>query len=86
MSANTTEPLDPALYESQAGVPIAVVSVVLTIAFTAVCLRTYTRAVMIRQFGADDWAAVVALVLAMGSGILVAASEYPPSSDDINLA
>ncbi|KAK4129174.1 hypothetical protein N657DRAFT_652645 [Parathielavia appendiculata] len=68
--SNTAEPLDPALYESQAGIPIAVVTVTLTIALTAVCLRTYVRAVMIGQFGADDWAAVVALVLAMGSGSL----------------
>jgi hypothetical protein len=41
---------------------------------------------MIRQFGADDWAAVVALVLAMGSGILVAASAYPSSSAALSAA
>ncbi|AEO70551.1 uncharacterized protein THITE_2015113, partial [Thermothielavioides terrestris NRRL 8126] len=63
---------DPALYESRAGVPIAVVTVSLTVATTAVCLRSYVRAIMISQFGADDWAAVVALVLAIGSGTMVA--------------
>ncbi|KAK4098619.1 hypothetical protein N658DRAFT_431713 [Parathielavia hyrcaniae] len=72
--SSPSEPLDPALYESQAGIPIAVVTVTLTIALTAVCLRTYARAVMIRQFGADDWAAVVAVVLAIGSGSMVAAN------------
>lgn len=61
-------------YESRAGVPIAVVTITLSIATTAVALRTYARAVMIRQFGADDWAAVVAVILALGSGIMVASS------------
>ncbi|KAJ4297315.1 hypothetical protein N0V88_004233 [Collariella sp. IMI 366227] len=61
-------------YESRAGVPIAVVTITLTTATTAVALRTYARAVMIRQFGADDWAAVVALILALGSGIMVASN------------
>lgn len=64
-------------YESRAGVPIAVVTVALTVATTCVGLRTYARAVMLRQFGADDWAAVVALVLALGSGLMVASSVYP---------
>ncbi|GAB1310585.1 Rhodopsin domain-containing protein [Madurella fahalii] len=68
----TAPPLDPALYESRAGVPIAVVTVALTVATTAVSLRCYTRAVMLRQFGWDDWAAIVAILLAMGSGIMVA--------------
>ncbi|KAL2021637.1 hypothetical protein VTK56DRAFT_6990 [Thermocarpiscus australiensis] len=64
--------LDPALYESRAGVPIAVVAVSLTVATAAVTLRSYTRAIMIRSFGPDDWAAIVAMILAMGSGIMVA--------------
>ena len=63
---------DPALYESRAGVPIAVVSATLAIATIAVSLRTYVRAVMIKQLGMDDWAAMLALILAMGSGIMVA--------------
>ncbi len=55
--------MDPSLNnESRAGVPIAVVTVTLTIATTAVCLRTVTRAFVIHQFGMDDWAAIVALV------------------------
>ena len=72
-----TTPLDPALYESRAGVPIAVVVTSLTVAVAAVSLRTYARAVLIRQFGADDWAAIVALTFAMGSGIMVASSALP---------
>ena len=75
--SEATVPLDPALYESRAGVPIAVVVTCLTVAVAAVSLRTYARAVLIRQFGADDWAAIVALVFAMGSGIMVASSALP---------
>lgn len=71
-SATSTEPVD--LNESVAYVPITVVAVVLGVATLAVSLRVYARAVMIRQFGYDDWAAVVALVLAIGSGIMVATS------------
>lgn len=81
MSIDTTTPppLDPTLYESRAGVPIAVATVALTVATSAVCLRSYARAVMLRQFGWDDWAAIVALLLAMGSGIMVATSTCQPA-------
>ena len=74
MSATTPPPLDPALYESRAHIPIIVVTLALAVATASVSLRTYARAVMIRQFGADDWAAIVAIVLALGSGIMVASS------------
>jgi len=69
------EPLDLALYEPRAHIPITVVAVVLTLASTAVGLRTYTRAVLLRQFGIDDVTAILALVLAMGSGIMAASSK-----------
>jgi hypothetical protein len=68
------EPLDPALYESRAHIPIAVVTVVLSLATIAVGLRSYTRAVLLRQFGVDDATAILALVLAYGSGIMVASN------------
>ncbi|KAK1757853.1 hypothetical protein QBC47DRAFT_341077 [Echria macrotheca] len=68
------EPLDAALHQSRAHIPITVVSVVLSLASIAVGARCYARAVLIRQFGMDDWAALVALVLAMGSGIMVASN------------
>jgi hypothetical protein len=74
------EPLDPALYESRAFIPITVVTLVLSLASTAVGLRVYTRAVLLRQFGSDDATAIVALVLAMGSGIMVASSECVSSN------
>lgn len=67
-------PLPPSAYESKVHVPFAAVVVTLTIATAAVSLRTYTRGYMIRQFGMDDWAAIVALVFAMASGIMVATS------------
>ena len=72
MSTADGAALDPALLESRAHIPIIVVTMVLFLASSAVGLRTYTRAVLIRQFGMDDYAAIVALVLAMGSGIMVA--------------
>lgn len=72
--SGSQEPLDPALYESRAHIPIIVVTVLLTLASTAVGLRVYTRHVLLRQFGIDDIGAIVALVLAMGSGIMVASN------------
>ncbi|KAH6619312.1 hypothetical protein B0J18DRAFT_445595 [Chaetomium sp. MPI-SDFR-AT-0129] len=72
--AGPPQPLDPAAYEDRSGVPIAVVTVTLSIATLCVCLRSYARAYLIRQFGPDDWAAVAALVFAMGSGIMVASN------------
>ncbi|KAK0632610.1 hypothetical protein B0T14DRAFT_418870 [Immersiella caudata] len=68
------EPLDPALYESRAHIPIAVITVVLSLASIAVGLRTHTRAVILRQFGIDDATAILALILAYGSGIMVASN------------
>jgi len=72
MSTANVVPPDPALLESRAHIPIIVVTVVLCLASTAVGLRSYTRAQLVRQFGMDDMAAICALVLAMGSGIMVA--------------
>ena len=74
--SDPTEPLDPAPYESRAYIPTTVVSVVLSLATITVGLRCYARAVLISQFGIDDWAILVALVLAMGSGIMVASSGF----------
>lgn len=47
--------------ESRAHVPIAVVVATLTIATTAVILRSYTRLVLIQQFGYDDIGAIISL-------------------------
>ncbi|KAK4200210.1 hypothetical protein QBC40DRAFT_73030 [Triangularia verruculosa] len=76
MSDTFTPPegLAPEMYESRAGVVIAVVTVCLSIATTAVGLRAYSRATLIRQFGMDDWAAIAALLLAIGSGTMVASN------------
>lgn len=40
----------------------AVVALFMVLAWTAVSLRCYVRAIMIKNFGADDWLAVAALV------------------------
>ncbi|KAK4231149.1 hypothetical protein QBC38DRAFT_495898 [Podospora fimiseda] len=73
MSTTTTisPETDPALFESRAGVVIGVVITVLSIATISVGLRSYARGFMIRQFGFDDWAAIVALLFAIGSGSMV---------------
>lgn len=48
--------------ESQAWVTITVTTVATAVALTVACLRFFTRAVLIKQFGSDDWAALVAMV------------------------
>lgn len=56
--------MDPALAdESRAEVPIAVVVATLTTATMAVLLRSYTRLVIIKQFGYDDVGAIISLVV-----------------------
>lgn len=75
MSTSTAAREDK-VWESRAHVPITVVTVVVGFAALAVGLRTYARAVLIRQFGMDDYAAVIALVFAMGSGVMVASSMF----------
>jgi hypothetical protein len=48
--------------ESRTGTVIATVAVLLTFTTILVSLRIYTRAVMLRTMGADDWAILAALV------------------------
>lgn len=50
--------------QSRVHIPIAVVVVTLAIATTAVLLRSYTRLVLIKQFGYDDIGAIISLVSA----------------------
>lgn len=46
-------------------VSITVVTTTLSMAFTAVCLRFYTRGVLLKQLGIDDYVMLVALVSAL---------------------
>ena len=94
MSTTTPTPeSDPAVFESQAGTVLAVVITTLAIATISVGLRTYSRAVMIRQFGMDDWAAIAAMIFAIGSGTMVATNTiyghgrhiYSPTVDPTQL-
>ena len=48
--------------ESRVITIVAIVAFVLTIAATAVALRVYTRICVLKQFGIDDWAAIVTFV------------------------
>ena len=61
--------MDPALaQESRAAIPVAVVIATLSVAVIVVVLRTYTRLVVIKQFGYDDIGAVISLVSAPHHG------------------
>ncbi|RYO99942.1 hypothetical protein DL764_006651 [Monosporascus ibericus] len=64
--------MDPEAAESKAWVTIAVVSTTLSIALVALGLRVFTRSILVKQFGADDWAALVAGFCALTCGLLVA--------------
>lgn len=74
--SNSTAAVEDKVWETRTHVPITVVTVVLGFATLAVGLRTYARVVLIRQFGMDDYAAIIALLFAMGSGIMVASSMF----------
>lgn len=49
-------------HESRKSTIIAIVSSVLTVAFLLTSMRLYTRAVILRNFGIDDWACIFAFV------------------------
>jgi hypothetical protein len=59
MNSTTALP-DP--YESRQTTVIGVTTFVLAVTAIAVSLRVYTRAFILRQFGVDDWIAVVTFV------------------------
>ncbi|KAF9871864.1 hypothetical protein CkaCkLH20_10798 [Colletotrichum karsti] len=52
--------IDPS--ESRQTLIVGVTAFVLSVAFLAVSIRTYTRALMLRQFGLDDWTAIFTFV------------------------
>ncbi|CAK7226762.1 hypothetical protein SEUCBS140593_006351 [Sporothrix eucalyptigena] len=64
--------MDPATdNESTAWVVITVSVITMTIALAAVVARVFTRAVLVKQFGADDWGAVIAGISLLLCGIWV---------------
>ncbi|KAM7193881.1 hypothetical protein V8F33_007567 [Rhypophila sp. PSN 637] len=73
-SEQPTPELPPWAYESRAHIPVITVVVTLSIATFAVGLRTYTRKYILDHVGLDDFAAIVALAFALGSGIMVASN------------
>ena len=54
--------LIPGFYDDRSGLVIFCVVFCLVIATTMVGLRIWTRAVIIKKMGPDDWAAITALV------------------------
>jgi hypothetical protein len=61
------ERLPPDAYENCAGRIVAIITACLVVAIVVVSLRFYVRLVIIRKFGADDWALAVALVCVSSS-------------------
>ena len=62
MSSPTVQGAAAAAGESRAWTAIIAASITVPVAILSVALRSYTRAVLIKQFGIDDAAAVVTLV------------------------
>ena len=48
--------------ESRAHVPIAVVAATMSVLTVVVIMRSYTRLILIKQFGYDDIGAIISLV------------------------
>ncbi|KAL1889951.1 hypothetical protein Sste5346_008529 [Sporothrix stenoceras] len=68
----STAPTDPAVdAENTAWVVITVSTITMTVAFLTLAARVYTRAVIVKQFGADDYGAVAAGVSLLLCGIWV---------------
>ncbi|KAH7008820.1 hypothetical protein EDB80DRAFT_717523 [Ilyonectria destructans] len=59
-------------HESRKSTIIAIVSSVLTVAFLLVSMRVYTRAVLLRNFGFDDWCCIFAFISTLACGALIA--------------
>lgn len=57
--------------ESRGWVVITVSCITMTIALTALVCRLITRAVLVKQFGLDDWAAVVSGIMMLMCGLTV---------------
>ncbi|KAB5583271.1 putative integral membrane protein [Coniochaeta sp. 2T2.1] len=69
--ANTTTPLPPGPYPSQAPIAIGVTILCLSIASAVVVLRTYTRGWILNKMGTDDYFAIASLLLTYGAGIAI---------------
>ena len=54
--------MPPNAYENHGGRVVAVIVACSFVVTTIVCLRFYVRLVIIKKFGADDWALTAALV------------------------
>ena len=54
--------MPPDAYEDHGGRVVAVITACSFVATAIVCLRFYVRLVIIKKFGADDWALAAALV------------------------
>lgn len=77
--ASSAPPTDPAIdAENTAWVVITVSTITMTIALLTLGARVYTRAIIVKQFGADDYGAVMAGVSLLLCGIWVCLSTYSP--------
>lgn len=73
------QPGDPATdAENTAWVVVTVSTITMTIALLTLGARVYARAVIVKQFGADDYGAVAAGVSLLLCGIWVCLSRSSP--------
>lgn len=63
--------LIPGYYDDRSGLVIFCVTFCLVVATLMVTLRIWTRKFIINKMGADDWAAIIALVITWGEGISI---------------
>ncbi|KAF7552844.1 hypothetical protein G7Z17_g4018 [Cylindrodendrum hubeiense] len=68
--ATQGESADASLH-SKKSLIITVISSVLAVTFLIFSMRMYTRAVLLRNFGIDDWCSVLAFLLTLASGLVV---------------
>ena len=54
--------LIPGFHDDRSGLVVFCVVFCLVVATAMVCLRIWTRAFILKKVGADDWAAIIALV------------------------
>ncbi|KAM7206090.1 hypothetical protein V8F20_002872 [Naviculisporaceae sp. PSN 640] len=61
----------PGYYDDRSGLVIFCVTFCLVVATIMVSLRIWTRKVIIDKMGADDWVAIIALIITWGEGISI---------------
>ncbi|KAM7219405.1 hypothetical protein V8F06_005139 [Rhypophila decipiens] len=64
----------PGFHDNRSGLVIFCVTLCLVVSTATVAMRIWTRKVIIDKMGADDWAAIIAMVITWGEGIIIGIS------------